>query len=78
MVGVDRAGIAAGRPTFLSGDPLEAQLTCVLDENAARHMRVLRLEAGALVGLRDGVGGIAAVQVVRLSKTQASVEVHRV
>ncbi len=78
MVGVDRAGIAAGRPTFLSGDPLEAQLTCVLDENAARHMRVLRLEAGALVGLRDGAGGIAEGQVVRLSKTQAYVEVHQV
>lgn len=77
MVGVDRSGLAAGRPTFLSGDPLEAPSTCVLDEGAARHMRVLRLEAGAIVGLRDGAGGVAEGQLVRLSKTQAHVEVHR-
>ena len=77
MVGVDRAGVAAGRPTFLTGEALVMGSTCVLDEGAARHMRVLRLDAGAIVGLRDGQGGIAEGQLVRLSKTQAHVELQR-
>lgn len=75
MVGVDRAGIAAGRPHFITSEPLVASSTVVLDENAARHMRVLRLDAGALIGLRDGQGGVAEGQLVRLSKSQAHVEV---
>lgn len=76
MVGVDRAGIAAGRPTFITSEPLVASGTCVLDEGAARHMRVLRLEAGAIVGLRDGQGAVAEAQLVRLTKSQAHVEVQ--
>lgn len=78
MVGVDRAGLAAGRPHFITSEPLVASSTVVLDENAARHMRVLRLDAGAIVGLRDGQGGVAEGQLVRLSKSQAHVEVTAV
>jgi len=76
VVRVDREGLAAHRPTFVTSEPLVAGGTCVLDEPAARHMRVLRLEVGAIIGLRDGEGGIAEGQVVRLSKSQAHVEVR--
>ncbi len=78
MVGVDRAGIAAGRPTFLSPEGFSAGTPCLLDEHAARHMRVLRLDAGALVGLRDGRGGVGAGTLVRLTKTQAVLDVTEV
>jgi 16S rRNA (uracil1498-N3)-methyltransferase len=40
-------------------------------------MRVLRLSAGALVGLRDGSGSIGEGQIVRLTKSQAHIEVTR-
>lgn len=78
MVGVDREGVGAGRPTFVTSDLLVTNGSCVLDEHAARHMRALRLEAGALVGLRDGQGGVAEGQVIRLTKSQAQIEVQRV
>ncbi len=41
-------------------------------------MRVLRLGAGAVVGLRDGQGSIAEGQLVQLSKSHAQVEVTHV
>ncbi len=75
MVGIDRQGLAAGLPTFVTSEPLVAQGTCALDEHAARHLRVLRLDAGATIGLRDGHGGVAEGQLVRLSKGHAHVEV---
>ncbi|MEI6739865.1 MAG: RsmE family RNA methyltransferase [Gemmatimonadaceae bacterium] len=78
MVGVDREGLAAGRPTFITSEPLVPNGACTLDESAARHMRVLRLDAGAVVGLRDGQGAVAEGQVVRLTKTQAHVELQAV
>ena len=78
MVGVDREGIGAGRPTFITSDLLVMNNSCLLDEHAVRHMRALRLDAGALVGLRDGHGGVAEGQVVRVSKSKAQVEVQRV
>lgn len=78
MVGVYRSGIAAGRPQFVTADPFALGSTVVLDEAAARHMRVLRLGAGAVVGLRDGQGSIAEGQLVLLSKSLAHVEVTQV
>lgn len=78
MVGVDREGVAAGRPQFLTTESFVVGGTCVLDETAARHMRVLRLAAGAIVGVRDGQGHIGEAQVVQLSKSQAHVEVTAV
>jgi 16S rRNA (uracil1498-N3)-methyltransferase len=77
VVGVDREGLAAGRPQFVAAEPFALGAMVVLDESAARHMRVLRLAAGAVVGLRDGQGVIAEGQVVMLSKSQAHVEVTR-
>lgn len=78
MDGVDRAGIGAGRPNFIARDPLVAGTGCVLDEQAARHMRVLRLDAGAGIGVRDGVGNVGEGRIVRLAKAQATVELDRV
>lgn len=75
MVGVDREGLAAGRPQFVTAEPFALGATVALDEAAARHMRVLRLGAGAVVGLRDGHGGIGIGQVVQLTKSHAQVEV---
>lgn len=75
MVGIDREGVAAGRPNFVTTEPFAVGATCVLDEHAARHMRVLRLDSGAVVGVRDGRGQVGAGQVVRLTKTQAYVEI---
>jgi 16S rRNA (uracil1498-N3)-methyltransferase len=75
VVGVDREGLAAGRPQFVTAEPFALGSTCVLDESAARHMRVLRLDSGAIVGLRDGQGRIGAGQLVRLTKSQAHVEI---
>lgn len=77
MVRYDRAGIAAGRPTFIVGEPFTAGSTSILDESAARHIRVLRLDAGAMVGLRDGLGNVGEGQLVRISRTQVHVEVLR-
>lgn len=78
MVGLDREGLAAGRPNFVTTEPFAVGATCVLDESAARHMRVLRLDPGAVVGVRDGQGQVGAGQLVRLTKTQASVEISSV
>ncbi len=75
MVGVDRAGLGAGLPTFVTAEPLTPNSACVLDDLAARHMRVLRLDVGAMVGLRDGQGTIAEGQLVRLTKSQAQIDV---
>ena len=75
MVGLDREGVAAGRPQFVTPGPFALGSTVVLDDAAARHMRVLRLGAGGMVGLRDGQGGIGAGRLVALTKSHAHVEV---
>ncbi len=77
MVSLDREGVAAGHPNFVTTEPFAVGATCVLDENASRHMRVLRLDAGAQVGVRDGQGHVGVGQLVRLTKTQAFVEISR-
>jgi 16S rRNA (uracil1498-N3)-methyltransferase len=78
VVGRHRQGLAAGLPQFVTPEPFADGSTVVLDEHAARHMRVLRLESGAQVGLRDGQGMVGEGQVVRLAKAQVHVEVQRV
>ncbi len=75
MVSVDRPGVAAGRPTFVTSELLSPGTQCVLDDQASRHMRVLHLNAGAMVGLRDGQGGVGAGRIIRLTKSQAVVEI---
>jgi 16S rRNA (uracil1498-N3)-methyltransferase len=62
-------------PTFLSTDQLAAESSLTLGEDAAHHMRVLRLEAGARVRLADGQGARGVGTVVRVAKRNATVQV---
>jgi len=78
VVGIHREGVGAGLPAFLTGDSLAEKSTHTLDEHTARHMRVLRLEVGAAVSLRDGHGAIAVGQLVRLTKSQAQIDVREI
>lgn len=78
VVGDRRPSLTAGRPGFLAPGPFQVGGSVSLGEAAARHLRVLRLDAGALVALRDGGGAVAAGQVVRLAKTHVQVDVEAV
>lgn len=62
-------------PTFLTTDQLATDAMLTLGEDAAHHMRVLRLEAGARVRLADGQGGRGTGTVVRVAKRNATVQV---
>lgn len=62
-------------PTFISTDALIAESSLTLGEDAAHHMRVLRLEAGARVRLADGQGSRGTGTVLRVAKRNATVQV---
>lgn len=62
-------------PTFITTDPLVAESNLTLGEDAAHHMRVLRLEAGARVRLADGQGARGIGTVIRIAKRNALVKV---
>jgi 16S rRNA (uracil1498-N3)-methyltransferase len=64
-------------PTFISTDPLVAESSLMLGEDAAHHMRVLRLEAGARIRLADGQGSRGVGTVVRVAKRNATVQVDQ-
>ena len=67
----------ADRPTvatFVAAGPLVAGAPLTLDEDAAHHMRVRRLEPGAPLALRDGRGGVADGTLVKLARSHAVVE----
>ena len=63
-------------PTFISTDQLAAESSLTLGEDAAHHMRVLRLEAGARVRLADGQGSRGTGTVLRVAKRNATVHVN--
>jgi 16S rRNA (uracil1498-N3)-methyltransferase len=65
---------AATVATFVSDLPLVAGAQVALDEDAAHHMRVRRLEPGDALTLCDGAGRSADGRLVRLAKSQALVE----
>ena len=62
-------------PTFIISEPLQAESSVTLGEDAAHHMRVLRLDAGAPVRLADGQGSRALGSVLRIAKRNATVQV---
>ncbi len=70
----DRAGLAV----FVTPGPLVAGSTCTLGEDAARHIKVRRLEIGAEVGVRDGEGTVAHGVLVRLARHAAHVDITQV
>lgn len=76
MVGVNRAGLGGGKATFVTADSFAVASSCTLGEQAAHHMRVLRLEIGAIVGLRDGQGRVGSGRIVRMSKSHAIIDVE--
>ena len=65
---------AATVATFVTDQPLAVGAPVVLQEDAAHHMRVRRLEPGEPVALRDGTGHSGDGRLVRLAKSQAIVE----
>jgi 16S rRNA (uracil1498-N3)-methyltransferase len=75
VVGLDRTGVAAGRPQFVTASAFGAGSMVALDEAAVRHLRVLRLGPGALVGVRDGQGLVGEGIVVQVTKSTAHIEV---
>ncbi len=70
----DRAGLAV----FVTSEALVAGTTCSLGEEEARHLKVRRIDVGALIGLRNGEGVVAEGTLVRMSKQGAQVDVSHV
>lgn len=70
----DRAGLAV----FVTHEAIVAGATCSLGEDEARHLKVRRIDIGALVGLRNGEGVVAEGTLVRLSRQGAQVDVAHV
>ena len=68
----------SGLAVFVTEEPPIEGVTSVLGEDAAHHLRVRRIDVGAVVGLRDGAGHVAEGTLVRLAKSAAHVEVSAV
>jgi 16S rRNA (uracil1498-N3)-methyltransferase len=66
----DRVTVA----TFFAAEPLVAGGLLTLGEDAAHHMRVRRLDAGAELALLDGAGRSADGRLVKLARSHAVVE----
>jgi 16S rRNA (uracil1498-N3)-methyltransferase len=62
--------------TFFAAGEIAVGATVALDEDAAHHARVRRLDVGHRVRLLDGGGTIAWGTLVRLAKTQMHVDVE--
>ena len=61
--------------TFFAAEPIAAGGTVSLDEDAAHHARVRRLDVGHRIRLLDGAGTVAHGTLVRLAKAHMQVEV---
>ncbi len=73
---MERDGAAVA--TFFAPETPAAGATLTLGDDAAHHMRVRRLAPPERVRLVDGEGAVAYGTLVRLSKTQAAVEIETV
>ena len=65
-------------PRFFVSEPFSASSTVTVGEDAAGHMRVLRIGPGSPVMLLDGQGTRAAGKVRTLGKRSATVEIEHV
>ena len=63
-------------PTFVTAESFAVGETITLGEREAHHLRVLRLEVGTQLGLRDGHGLRGSGTLVRLAKRHAAVTVE--
>lgn len=68
----NRASVA----TFFAPDGLVDAGHLTLGDEPAQHARVIRLEPGDRVELRDGVGGAATGAVTRLAKRSMTIEIE--
>ena len=73
----DRAPLGV-EATFFTADRPAAGATVSLDEEAAHHARVRRVDVGHRVRLLDGAGSVAYGTLVRLAKSHMQVEVQDV
>ena len=64
--------------TFFASERAAAGAPLALDEDAAHHIRVRRLELGERVRVVDGAGARATGTLVRVAKSQAVVDVDSV
>ncbi|HUF25763.1 MAG TPA: RsmE family RNA methyltransferase [Gemmatimonadaceae bacterium] len=71
MDGHDRAAVAS----FFTPEPIGDGATVVLGKEAAHHARVRRVAIGERVRLLDGNGGIGTGTLVRVTKSQLTVEI---
>lgn len=69
-----RAAIA----TLFAAEPLVAGRATALGESEAHHARVRRMVVGTRVRLVDGAGHVAQATLVKLGKSQATVDVETV
>ena len=74
---VERSGHPAVA-TFFSPESFTAGASLTLGEDVAQHARVMRLQVGARVALRDGAGGLATGTLSRIGKSTAVVSVEAV
>jgi 16S rRNA (uracil1498-N3)-methyltransferase len=75
---VERDDLASLAGVFLSSAPFERGAIVRLDEDAAHHLRVRRLEPGDRVYLADGAGSRATGSIVRLGKKDADISIDAV
>lgn len=68
----------ASAVTFFSPDAFTAGVSVSLGDDAAQHVRVLRLGAGAPAELRDGQGNAARGTISRIAKRSVTVDVSEV
>jgi 16S rRNA (uracil1498-N3)-methyltransferase len=64
--------------TFFFPDPIAPGRMAVLGEAEARHAKVRRLVTGERVRLVDGAGTVATGLLIRIARTEATVEVDEV
>ncbi len=77
---MSRGASPEARPTvasFVAAGPIEAGRVA-LDEDAAHHARVRRLDVGDAVTVRDGRGAVGRGRVVRLAKQALDLEIEAV
>lgn len=70
----DQAGLAV----FVTHGALVEGATCTLGDDEARHLKVRRVDPGAVIGLRNGEGAVAEGTLVKVAKQGAQVEVTSV
>lgn len=75
---MERDDLASLAGFFLGDGPLAARTTATLDEEAAHHARVRRLDVGDRVYLADGAGAQGTGRITSLGKKQVEIAIDDV